>query len=198
MINFPTPTALNEPFVSPDGRRWFWNGVAWQAQAKQLALAEISDFPTAPQTGTKVLQVNNGTVAWVDPAGGGTQANWNSASGPSQILNKPTLGTAAATDSTAYATAAQGTKADSASQPGHNHSLGDLAVSGATSGQVPTWNGTAWTPQTPSGGGSGSSVVSDTTGMTGASQLTNIVQITQAGYNAIATPNASTLYIIVG
>jgi len=70
MINFPTPTALNEPFVSPDGRRWFWNGVAWQAQAKQLALAEIADFPTAPQTGTKVLQVNNGTVAWVDPAEG--------------------------------------------------------------------------------------------------------------------------------
>jgi hypothetical protein len=147
---------------------------------------------TLPASGD-ILDSNGTSVL-----GGGTQANWNSASGPSQILNKPTLGTAAATDSTAYATAAQGTKADSASQPGHNHSLGDLAVSGATSGQVPTWNGTAWTPQTPSGGGSGSSVVSDTTGMTGASQLTNIVQITQAGYNAIATPNASTLYIIVG
>jgi hypothetical protein len=85
-----------------------------------------------------------------------------------------------------------------AAAPTHSHALSDLTQSGATSGQVPTWNGTAWTPQTPSGGGSGSSVVSDTTGMTGASQLTNIVQITQAGYNAIATPNASTLYIIVG
>jgi hypothetical protein len=85
-----------------------------------------------------------------------------------------------------------------AAAPTHSHPLIDLTQSGATSGQVPTWNGTAWTPQTPSGGGSGSSVVSDTTGMTGASQLTNIVKITQAGYNAIATPNASTLYIIVG
>jgi hypothetical protein len=85
-----------------------------------------------------------------------------------------------------------------AASPIHTHALSDLSQSGATSGQVPTWNGTAWTPQTPSGSGSGSSVVSDTTGMTGASQLTNLVQITQAGYNAIATPNASTLYIISG
>jgi hypothetical protein len=146
-----------------------------------------------------------------------TQANWNSASGPSVILNKPTLGTAAATNATDYATAAQGAKADSALQPGAaissisglqtaldgkqaagSYPLSQLAQSSATNGQVPTWNGTAWTPQTPSGGGSGSSVVSNTTGMTSASQLTNIVQITQAGYNAIATPNASTLYIIVG
>lgn len=43
-------------------------------------------------------------------------ADWNSVSGDSQILNKPTLGTAAATASTDYATAAQGTKADSALQ----------------------------------------------------------------------------------
>ena len=44
-------------------------------------------------------------------------ADWDSISGDSQLLNKPTLGTAAATASTDYATAAQGTKADSALQP---------------------------------------------------------------------------------
>lgn len=44
-------------------------------------------------------------------------ADWTAVSGDSQILNKPTLGTAAATASTAYATAAQGTKADTAVQP---------------------------------------------------------------------------------
>lgn len=44
-------------------------------------------------------------------------ADWNAVSGDAQILNKPALGTAAATNSTAYATAAQGTKADSALQP---------------------------------------------------------------------------------
>lgn len=41
----------------------------------------------------------------------------------------------------------------------HNHALGDITQSGATSGQVATWNGSAWVPQTPSSaspGGSGS------------------------------------------
>ena len=41
----------------------------------------------------------------------------------------------------------------------HTHALSGITDSGATSGQVPTWNGTAWVPQTPSGaspGGSGS------------------------------------------
>ena len=43
-------------------------------------------------------------------------SDWNAASGVAQILNKPTLGTAAAAASTDFATAAQGTKADSAIQ----------------------------------------------------------------------------------
>lgn len=41
-------------------------------------------------------------------------ADWNSISGDSQILNKPTLGTAAAHDTGFFATAAQGVKADGA------------------------------------------------------------------------------------
>lgn len=44
------------------------------------------------------------------------QADWNSSSGASMILNKPTLGTAAATSSSAYATAAQGALAATALQ----------------------------------------------------------------------------------
>jgi hypothetical protein len=145
-----------------------------------------------------------------------TQANWNSASGPSVILNKPTLGTAAATDSTAYATAAQGTKADSASQPGHNHSLGDITVSGATNGQVAAWNGTAWVPSTPAASGVSSvagrdgavtltvadianAVGSVTTNIPNATPLTNMMQITSAGYSALGTNvSVNTLYIIVG
>ncbi|MEB3209658.1 MAG: hypothetical protein VKK63_12195, partial [Synechococcus sp.] len=35
----------------------------------------------------------------------------------------------------------------------HTHALADLTQSSATSGQVVTWNGTAWAPATPSGGG---------------------------------------------
>ena len=40
-------------------------------------------------------------------------------------------------------------------------------------------------------------VSSNPTGITGASALTKLLQITQAGYNAI-TPASDTLYIIVG
>lgn len=44
-------------------------------------------------------------------------SDWNATSGVAQILNKPTLGTAASKDATAFATAAQGAKADTAVQP---------------------------------------------------------------------------------
>jgi hypothetical protein len=37
----------------------------------------------------------------------------------------------------------------------HTHPLSQLTQSAATNGQVATWNGTAWVPQTPSGGSSG-------------------------------------------
>jgi hypothetical protein len=37
----------------------------------------------------------------------------------------------------------------------HTHPLSQLTQSSATTGQVATWNGSAWVPQTPSGGGSG-------------------------------------------
>lgn len=63
------------------------------------------------------------------------------------------LGTAAITESTAYATAAQGAKADSAVQ-------------------------------------------SNTAGITGADAITNIISLTQAEYDAIGSPSASTLYIV--
>jgi hypothetical protein len=41
-----------------------------------------------------------------------------------------------------------------------------------------------------------SKLVSDPTGITGADAITNLMSLTQAEYNAIASPNASTLYII--
>lgn len=43
-----------------------------------------------------------------------------------------------------------------------------------------------------------SKVGSVTTGITGAVAITNMVKLTQAQYDAIATPSATTLYIIVG
>ena len=154
---------------------------------------------------TLTLPGVSGTLATLDDitagggGGGGVQANWNSTSGPSSILNKPTLatvatsgsytdlssrptlGTAAATDATAYATAAQGATADSASQPGHGHSLSNITVSGATNGQVPAWNGTAWVPSTPTASGM------------------SVVQMNLAQYQALGgNVDSNTLYIIVG
>lgn len=41
-------------------------------------------------------------------------------------------------------------------------------------------------------------IESDTTGITGADAVSNIVTLTQSEYDAIGTPNASTVYIIVG
>lgn len=40
-------------------------------------------------------------------------------------------------------------------------------------------------------------ITSDATGITGASLVTNIVSLTQANYDAIPVPDASTLYVII-
>jgi hypothetical protein len=45
----------------------------------------------------------------------------------------------------------------------HTHTLSELSQSGATTNQVPQWNGSAWVPGTVSGGGGGSSSASDLT-----------------------------------
>jgi len=46
------------------------------------------------------------------------------------------------------------------------------------------------------GPGTTIAVKSDTTGVTGADQVTNIMSLTQAEYNAIVSPDATTFYII--
>ena len=85
----------------------------------------------------------------------------------SEVTN---LAAVKAFDPTDYATAAQGSLADSATQPGDN-------VSTLT-------NDAAYVPSNP-------------TGVTGADAITNMMSLTQAEYDAI-TPNASTFYVIVG
>ena len=73
--------------------------------------ADTNAFTNAEQT--KLSGIATGAEVNVN-------ADWNSVSGDSQISNKPTLGTAAATASTDYATAAQGALADSSTQPSDN------------------------------------------------------------------------------
>lgn len=45
---------------------------------------------------------------------------------------------------------------------------------------------------------SGNAIPSDTSGITGASTITNIVRLSQANYDNISSPSASTLFIIEG
>ncbi len=94
----------------------------------------VEDNATADQTDGEIktaYENNANTNAFTDTektklsniadnADVNVNADWNSASGDSQILNKPTLGTAAATASSDYATAAQGTLAASSVQPSDN------------------------------------------------------------------------------
>ena len=85
--------------------------------------------------------------------------------------------------------------------------LHDVLITSPINNQTILWNSavTLWTNSTLTVGTiSGLSadlsgkVGSVTTGITGATQLTNMMQITSAGYSAITSPAANTLYIIVG
>ena len=83
--------------------------IGTSVQAYSLVLSNTTaSFTTADET--KLDGIAAGAEVNVN-------ADWNAISGDALILNKPTLGTAAATDSSAYATAAQGAKADTALQP---------------------------------------------------------------------------------
>jgi hypothetical protein len=67
-------------------------------------------------------------------------------------------------------------------------------------GRIYTWSGYAWELVTASNAGSAGAnnyVESDITGLTGGTVLTNIVKITQAGYNALQTKDPATVYYIV-
>lgn len=126
-------TVLNEFLLqahNPDGT--LKSMPSGQIPAGSVTTTELADSAV---TSAKIA---DGTIAEADlsPAvlaklnsTGGTTVNadWNAASGAAQILNKPVLGTAAATNASAYATAAQGAKADTAVQPG---SLSTVATSG--------------------------------------------------------------------
>lgn len=90
---------------------------------------EVGDF--GPTSDTAKVQINNGNIDLYNGAG----------------INFSGIGFAAAQDSLRTAI-----RAAAAS---HTHALSNLTQSGATTSQVPTWNGTAWVPQTPSGGGGG-------------------------------------------
>ena len=122
--------------------------------------AAITDAQTAVQPAD--LSAVATTGAYSDLTGAPSLATVATSGDYDDLTGKPTLGTAAATDSTDYATAAQGAKADTAVQPAAIAKM----------------------------------VVSDTTGITGADAIANVVSLTQAEYDAL-TPDADTLYVVI-
>ena len=91
------------------------SSVNGQTGAVALDADDISDAATTNKFATQAeLNKLAGIAAGAEV---NVNADWNAASGDALILNKPALGTAAAANTTDFATAAQGATADSALQP---------------------------------------------------------------------------------
>ena len=106
--------------------------VTVSADGKTLVFSEATGGDSLPdQTGNngKFLTTDGTDPSWATLAGGGDMAaaTYDPAGGAEQVAFESALGTAAAEDVGYFATAAQGTKADSAIQPGD---LADVATSG--------------------------------------------------------------------
>jgi len=74
---------------------------------------------------------------------------------------------------------------------GDHASAGYATATSSTAFSNKTGNISQWTNDS-------NYATSNTTGITGADQVSNIVTLTQAEYDAIGTPSATTVYIIVG
>lgn len=212
LINTPSGTFLTSTDI----------GVTVQGYSSVLA-ATTASFTTADET--KLDGIAAGAEVNVN-------ADWNAVSGDAQILNKPslatvattgayadltgkpTLGTAAATASTDYATAAQGTLADSAVQPSAITNMLetsdiDVTVQGYSSVLANTTASFTTADETKLDGiaaGAEVNVNADWNATSGDAQILNKPAILafSGGITEIAkvsalpgSPNATTLYIVV-
>ena len=120
----------NGDVLSYNGSAWV-NSAAPPADISGSNIGQLNDVTvTAASTG-EVLRYNGS--AWVD-----AQLSYN------DLSNLPTLGTAAATATTDYATAAQGALADSALQSVSLNGVSDVTITSAATGEVLRYNGSAW------------------------------------------------------
>jgi len=136
-------------------------------------VATIPASGEVQQVGSVVrVNVNTGTIL-VNTGAAMARVGFTGAYG--DLSGRPPLGTAAAASTSDFAPAAEGVTNGNS----HNHDGGDGAqiAYGSLSGLPPV-------------------VLSDPTGIAGADAVTNIVSLTQAEYDAIATPSATTLYVI--
>jgi len=219
--NFPTTGESGKIYVSTSTNLTYrWSGSTYieispstgQVQSDWNATSGLGNILNKPTlfSGSYTDLTNKPSIPATQ-----VQSDWNQATSTALdfIKNKPTIpvvGTAAAKDipasgnaSTSQVVYGTDTRLTDARTPAsHTHTLSDLTQSSATTGQVATWNGTAWAATTPSPGG-----VTSVNGSTGA--ITNVVQssnasilqivkMTAAEYAAVTTKVATTLYVIVG
>jgi hypothetical protein len=114
------------------------------------------------------------------------------------LSSKPTLGTAAAKDipasgnasSTQVVYGSDTRLTDTRTPSAHTHPLSDLTQSSATTGQVATWNGTAWAAATPANLTDASALTSGTLSDARLSSNVTLLTSTQTLTNkTLTTPN---------
>ena len=115
------------------------NGTVWNIDAGVITTTELGGDIT---TAGKALLDDDDAAAQRTTLGLGTAATANTSA----------FAAASHTHTIADVTNLQ-TTLDGKAALSHTHALSDLTQSAATTGQVPTWNGSAWAPATPSGVG---------------------------------------------
>lgn len=151
-------------YAKDEDKLYMVEGGVLVAMGADLAASSIGDLNDVTLTSAAVGEVlrYNGS-AWVDAqlaysdlSGTPTLATVATTGAYADLSGKPTLGTAAAANTGDFATAAQGTKADSALQPTSSiNALADVdtATTPPVTDQILKWNGTNWVPATQAPGG---------------------------------------------
>ena len=113
LVDLPTASSYHGMFahVHATGKAYYAHAGSWVEMANASDITTTLDYSAITNTPTL------STVATTNDYNDLSNIPTTFAGDYNNLTNKPTLGTAAATDTTAYATAAQGTKADTAVQP---------------------------------------------------------------------------------
>lgn len=136
--------AKQDLIVASDSSKYYRGDKTWATFPSIPAGQVQTDWNAVSGMGVLLNKPILATVAtsgvYSDLTGRPTLATVATSGDYGDLLNKPTLGTAAAQNSTAFATAAQGVKADTALQPGWTGQNTITTVGTISAG---TWQGTA-------------------------------------------------------